>query len=299
MQYQENMHHQQNMQYGNHKQRQVAAHNSVTVGDVERYLFSCFPRRDAEVWDRVGLSIGKRKHEVHRIACALNPTPKTIEEAAKRGCNLLVTHHPLFLNPPKHVSENLLESGLAGASIAAARKADIAIISMHTNLDVSDVAIRLPGELCGWPFEKRLVQPKKSTFLPSQVLRGSYGGVFNIENLSSHKVLNKLARAYDTHIVVQGTRMPSRLSRIAFCSGSLPTAIGKIALKQGIQLIVGGEIGYHQALEIGLAGATLITLGHDSSEEPYAHLLAKLLARAYGPTKIETITEKPLVMSVK
>lgn len=50
-------------------------------------------------WDNVGLMVGDPDREVRRLGIALDPLPEAVAEAAERGCEALLTHHPLFFSP--------------------------------------------------------------------------------------------------------------------------------------------------------------------------------------------------------
>ena len=73
---------------------------TLSVGALEAALFRAFPKEDVEDWDRAGLTVGDPSRQVTRVAVALDPTVAAIHEAASRGANVLVTHHPAFLDPP-------------------------------------------------------------------------------------------------------------------------------------------------------------------------------------------------------
>ena len=75
--------------------------STVTVGALERALLKEFPAADAEAWDRTGMTVGDPARLVEGVAVALDPTVDAVEEAASMGANVLVTHHPAFLQPPR------------------------------------------------------------------------------------------------------------------------------------------------------------------------------------------------------
>ena len=54
-------------------------------------------------WDNVGLMVGDPDREVRRLGIALDPLPEAVVEAAERGCEALLTHHPLFFSPIRHL----------------------------------------------------------------------------------------------------------------------------------------------------------------------------------------------------
>ena len=66
----------------------------MLVKDLESRLFARFPLSDAEPWDHVGLSVGDPEAQVAGVACALDPTPAHVEEAAARGILLQLRRKP-------------------------------------------------------------------------------------------------------------------------------------------------------------------------------------------------------------
>lgn len=105
--------------------------SALTVADIERAIARRFPPERAESWDRVGLLAGDPQVEVTGVALALDPTREAITATASRGANVLVTHHPAFLEPPSCFTPG---PG-AGGTVHAALSAGVALINAHTNLD--------------------------------------------------------------------------------------------------------------------------------------------------------------------
>ena len=66
-----------------------------------RYPGSC-----AMDWDNVGLLVGRRKKEVHRIYVAVDATDEVIEEAIEAQADMLVTHHPMIFSGMKQITED-------------------------------------------------------------------------------------------------------------------------------------------------------------------------------------------------
>ena len=112
----------------------------MNVGELERALFEAFPARDAEPWDRVGLSVGDPDAEVAGVACALDATVASLDEAFRRGANVLVTHHPVYLSAPDRFCPAAPGRPSSSATVFEAARRGVGIISMHTNLDRSCAA---------------------------------------------------------------------------------------------------------------------------------------------------------------
>lgn len=84
-----------------------------------------------EKWDNSGLQLGSPMDECTGVLVCLDVTPAIVDEAAKLGCNLIVSHHPLFFKPLK----KLTGSTPAGACALNAIAAGITIYSSHTAAD--------------------------------------------------------------------------------------------------------------------------------------------------------------------
>ncbi len=103
----------------------------IRVGDVARIIERAAPLALALPDDNPGLQAGSARARVRGILVALDPTPAAVRRAAASKADLLVTHHPLFLDPLRRV-----DTGTAtGAALAAALAAGISVYAAHTNLD--------------------------------------------------------------------------------------------------------------------------------------------------------------------
>ena len=107
------------------------------LGDVVAALDELYPPGTAESWDAVGLVVGDPDAVVRRVLFAVDPVAAVVSEAAERGADLLVTHHPLYLRgttsvaatTPKGRVVHRLVSGRCGLFVA------------HTNADVASPGV--------------------------------------------------------------------------------------------------------------------------------------------------------------
>ena len=84
-------------------------------------------------WDFSGRQIYLGDHDVTKVCLALDPSKEVIRQAIDRGCELLITHHPLFFQPTRGIN---ITRPLDKAAIMAIRNG-LSILSYHTNLDIS------------------------------------------------------------------------------------------------------------------------------------------------------------------
>ena len=107
------------------------------LGDVVAALDALYPQAWAESWDAVGLVVGDPDALVRRVLFAVDPVEAVVVEAAERGADLLVTHHPLYLRgttsvaatTPKGRVVHRLMAGRCGLFVA------------HTNADVASPGV--------------------------------------------------------------------------------------------------------------------------------------------------------------
>ena len=103
----------------------------MTVHDILTFVETLAPLSMKYDWDNVGLLCGSAGQEVHKILVALDPFEGVCREAADKGADLLVTHHPLIFRPRKSVTDG----DDVGRSILFLAKHGISALNAHTNLD--------------------------------------------------------------------------------------------------------------------------------------------------------------------
>lgn len=245
-----------------------------TVGELERALLDAYPAADAERWDRTGLSVGDPSAELTGVACALDPTPAALEEAARRGANVLLTHHPVFIDAPEAFKPVGAGAPFAGATVFEAARTGVACMNFHTALDVSAAAQDvLPGML-------RLERTSVLQPLARDARRG-YGQVCVPAQGEDRLTLDGLAArclavfGRPPRVWGEGGRALERIVTWTGSAGSAPSD----CLAQGVDALVCGEVKYHDALAAAESGLCLVELGHDVSELPFAALLAESVAR--------------------
>lgn len=103
----------------------------LTIEDVARALEELAPPGLAETWDRSGLQVGDPQAPVHAVLVALDPSPEALAETLRRRAQLLVTHHPLLLEPLRSLDLSAPLSSLLADFI----RSDVGVYAAHTNLD--------------------------------------------------------------------------------------------------------------------------------------------------------------------
>lgn len=246
-----------------------------TVASLEKAMLKEFPRKDAEDWDVMGLTVGEGALPVSSVAVALDPTVEAIRKASALGADVLVTHHPPFLEGPKSFSPERSVALNPGAGVWAAIRGGVALMNFHTALDVSRRAQAALPQMLGFKHTGRLVETIESS------KRKGYGQICQVPEAdgkpdSLGHVAARCVSVFGRAPKVYGNFDSS--VRVAVCALGSASNVAHGALAVGADVLVCGEVKYHDALELSQAGLAIIELGHDVSELPLAAVLAKTLA---------------------
>lgn len=259
----------------------------MTIGQLELELLARFPGSDAEEWDRTGLLVGDPAALVAGVAVALDPTSGAIEAAKKAGANVLLTHHPAFLDPPEAFSPSHAVASAPGVNVYNAIASGVALMNFHTALDVSaEVAGVLPGML-GLDVVGALMPAEPDS------ARG-YGQVCEVRKTDKPFRLSHLA-ARCTSVFGRVPRVwgdfSTALECIAVANGSAGGVVD-LAAKMHVDCLVCGETRYHAALDAVQAGLAVVELGHDVSELPLTAVLAQAAIDSGIPAANVTVIDQ-------
>lgn len=239
----------------------------MTVQEILTFLEGFAPVELAEHWDNVGLLCGDRQQPVTAVLCALDVTEQVIEEAAARGAELVVAHHPAIFTSVSRVTTD----DVTGRVLRAAIKHDIAIICMHTNADST------------WGGVNDALA--SALFLT---------GVVNMEG-GDNRMLGRvgdLPREMQPREFAAYVKECLRAGGVRFCDGGKPIhrvavgggACGKMmdnAKAKGADAFVIGDCSYDLMQRAQSIGLTLVDAGHFPTENPIAAVFAEQIVGAF------------------
>ncbi|MCK5781669.1 MAG: Nif3-like dinuclear metal center hexameric protein [Flavobacteriales bacterium] len=131
----------------------------MQIKDVVNLLEELSPIFYAESYDNVGLIVGDYNEALSGILITHDSLPEIVDEAIKKGLNMIVSFHPIvFSGLKKFTGKNYVEK-----AVIKAIKNDIAIYAIHTALDVSwqgvnDIVLKKLGAV-----NKEILIPKEKT----------------------------------------------------------------------------------------------------------------------------------------
>ncbi|MGG5901954.1 Nif3-like dinuclear metal center hexameric protein [Sphingobacterium daejeonense] len=103
----------------------------MRIKEIIKYLEEIAPLNYQESYDNSGLIVGDPEQEVHKALISLDCTEAVVDDAIAKGCNLIISHHPIvFSGLKKFTGKNYVER-----VVIKAIKNNIALYAIHTNLD--------------------------------------------------------------------------------------------------------------------------------------------------------------------
>ena len=238
------------------------------------FLEEKFPIFLAEEWDNVGLQIGKRDSKINGILLSLDLTEKVIDKAIEIGANLIITHHPLIFKPLKNISSD----SLMGKKIMKLIENGISVYSMHTNLDSGKSGL---NDFLG----ENILELKLGKILDPMEKNGREYGIGRVYKLEETLSLEKISEILKEKLKLQSINVVKsgkdiEIKKVAIVSGA-GASYWRKAKKLGAQVLITGDIKYHEAIDAREENFNLIDIGHFESEWIFSNLLEGLIKKEF------------------
>lgn len=226
-----------------------------TCADILAAIGSCAPLHLQESWDNSGLQVGDVQQPCTGVLLALDPTEAVVAEAIERGCNLVITHHPLLFRGLKRIAgESCVER-----TVIAAIRAGVVIYSSHTALDsaVGGVSAEMA---------RRLGATVVAPLQPSAPVADTGLGVIAelAEPCDAAAFARLVHAAFGTMPIRCSRAAVGTFTRIALCGGAGGEFIPK-AIAAGAAAYVTADVRYHDFVDHG-ADIFILDIGHFESE---------------------------------
>lgn len=238
----------------------------VKVRNIEEMMELYAPEKLKEEWDNTGLLVGNKESVVSGILLALDLTSDVIDEAESLGCNLIITHHPLILNPLKKVVAGDPVSDMIISLISA----NISFFCAHTNLDKTEGGVNdCLAEKLG------LID---ITDLGDDAL-------CRIGTLPSKMTMEDFALRVKSRLACECVKYSGRgdklVKTVALCSGSGSDFYVEAA-ENGADVFVTGEVKHHAALYAEEMGVSFVEAGHFETENIVLEALMDKLTESFN-----------------
>ena len=258
-----------------------------------------------EGYDNAGLQVGLTEAvEMSGALLCLDVTEAVVDEAVRKGCNLIVSHHPLIFRKLSRISdENYVQR-----TVCKAIKNDVTIVSMHTNMDAAAGGVNFKiAEKLGlknvhfFGGEKEVDGVKGGSGVIGEI---SAEGI-SAEGISAKGIAAKGIAADDLVLLLrerfgvecvqcnQLLRRPIR--KVALCGGSGSFLLGD-AIAAGADAFITGEMSYHEYFgheqEIQIC-----VIGHYQSEQFTSEIFRSIILSHFPDARccISEINTNPII----
>jgi len=223
----------------------------MKIRDIYNYLDSVSPFDLQEKWDNSGLVVGNMDDKFKEVYISLDLDLEMLKKVKKRS--LIITHHPLIFSPLKTINNDSYSTKILKKLI----KKDIALISMHTNIDKTHLNNYVGCDILGLDFNK------DDDFILTADINLSFKSFTKLLkeklNLKTLKVVNK----------------KKKIKSVSLTTGSGMSLLPYIKT----DCFLTGDIKYHEAMEAKARDICLIDIGHYESEIHFMALLEMLIEK--------------------
>lgn len=238
------------------------------------------PLRLQESYDNTGLQVGDPDAEATGTLLCVDATASVVDEAARRGYNVIVSHHPLLFHGVKCVAGRSRPEVV----LAEAIRRGITIYSSHTALDNSSQGI-------SHRMARMLGLHDVSTLVPATPGgTEGFGAVGALARpLSPAEFLELVNSTFHCAALRYSAGYPGReICRVALCGGSAAEFLPQ-AIAAGAQAYVTADCKLNQFLDYA-DRILLVDAGHYETEQCAVDIFSEILTEKFPNFAVATST---------
>lgn len=260
---------------------------SVKIYQVVDALEHYAPLPLQEGYDNAGLQVGLTEAvEVSGALLCLDVTEAVVDEAIRKGCNLIVSHHPLIFRKLARISdENYVQR-----TVRKAIKNDITIVSMHTNMDAAKGGVN-------FKIAEKLGLHNLRFFGGEKEIDGVKGGegvigeitdetdTLHADGIAADDLVLMLRERFQVECVQCNQLLRRPIRKVALCGGA-GSFLLDAAIAAGADAFITGEMHYHEFFgheqEIQIC-----VIGHYQSEQFTSEIFRSIITEKCPGVKCE------------
>lgn len=207
-------------------------------------------------WDNVGLLFGSDEKEVNTVMVTLDTNISTVKEAILKNADMIVSHHPIFLGGINRINY----STPTGQMVKLLAENDICVFAAHTNMDTAPDGINDKLAKMFSLLDVKILEQHTDNINAGL---GRYG------KLQKPIKLKDFAQNCKTILKTPFLRISGDFDRlietVAVASGSCSEII-PLAYEKGADIIITGDMKYHNMIDMTEMGICIIDAGHYPTE---------------------------------
>jgi len=250
----------------------------MKLREIKNWIEEIAPLHMQESYDNSGLVIGDEDQDIDKAVVCLDADEAALEFAAENGAGLVISHHPCVFRPLKTFSLKTPE----GSVLYSAITHGIAVYSAHTNFDsapggitdmicrelgLEDVNVLVPGRgpdighgIGRWG--------SYETPVPFVDFLGILGGRLGIRSMR------------------EVGKRPDKVSRVAVINGAYDNSCVGELLNVKPDVLMTGDLKYHDALVLKHYRIYAIDAGHYQTEIIFVRGLSGMLKEAFPDLEV-------------
>ena len=270
---------------------------SVKIYQVVDALEHYAPLPLQEGYDNAGLQVGLTEAvEVSGALLCLDVTEDVVDEAIRKGCNLIVSHHPLIFCKLARISdENYVQR-----TVRKAIKNDIAIVSMHTNMDAAKGGVN-------FKIAEKLGLRNLRFFGGEKEIDGVKGGegvigeitdetdALHADGIAADDLVLMLRERFQAECVQCNQLLRRPIRKVALCGGA-GSFLLDAAIAAGADAFITGEMHYHEFFGHEQK-IQICVIGHYQSEQFTSEIFRSIITEKCPGVKCEIseINTNPII----
>lgn len=226
-----------------------------------------------EEYDNAGLICGNPENEISTVLLTTDITEPVIDEAVEKGCNLIISHHPLTLKGIK----NLRPDSYVQRCLIKAIQHNINLYSAHTNMDAvkEGVSGRMAKKLglthC------QILQPVNQQGGAEQQEFG-FGIIGDLpEPVDTLEFLNHVKEKFHCKTIRHTAISTPLIKRVALCGGA-GSFLTQVAIASGADIYITADFKYHDFFQAENK-IIIADIGHYESEQFTKEIFYELLTK--------------------
>ncbi len=230
-----------------------------------------------ESWDNAGLQLGLTEAEVSGALLCLDVNEKIVDEAIDKGCNLIVSHHPLLFRGLKQITD----ADYVQRTVIKALKNDIVVVSMHTNMDNAKHGVN-------WKIAEKLALQQTRFFAQKTVdgLEAGSGVVGMLpQEMAADDFVLLVKKQFGVECAMCNELLRRPIRKVAICGGAGDFLLDD-AIRQGADAFITGEMHYHQFFGYEQR-IQICVIGHYQSEQYTSEIFRDIIAKACPGVRTE------------
>ena len=241
----------------------------MKIRDIVAPIEEFAPLALQESYDNAGLVVGRLDDELQGgILLAVDVTEEVIEEALKKGCGLIITHHPIIFHPLKRLNS----ASVVERCVEMAIRNNIALYACHTNLDSAPNGMSWRvGEMLGLR-DMEVLQPTHEG--------AGFGVVGTLAQPTSESdFLRQVQQTFSVKALRHSALLGHEVKRVAICTGAGASLMAE-AKASGCDIYLTADLKYNDFYTPD-SHFMVVDMGHFESEFCAIAILFDILSKIF------------------